>query len=126
MILLGVNWAIYAISLPVCHLAGFDEATTALTMSVMLVISIVKPFLWPIAFVPSNGMRAAGDVSFAMIVSVISMWVCRVGFTTFLCRGLGVGLIGIWCGYFLDWTVRSIAIALRYRSGKWTQHKVLE
>jgi len=125
-LLLATNWFIYAVSLPVCRLANFDEATIALTMSVMLVISIVKPFLWPMAFVPSNGMRAAGDVNFTMITAVISMWVFRVGLTTVLCRFLHVGLIGIWAGYFLDWAVRSVANYLRYRSGKWTRHKVLD
>ena len=126
VLLLATNWFIYAISLPVCRLANFDEATIALTMSVMLVISIVKPFLWPMAFVPSNGMRAAGDVNFTMITAVISMWVFRVGLTTVLCRFLHMGLIGIWSGYFLDWAVRSVANYLRYRSGKWTSHKVLD
>jgi len=125
ILLVITNWLIYAVSLPVCHLAGFDEETMALTMSVMLVISIVKPFLWPLAFVPSNGMRAAGDVNFNMILAVISMWVFRVGLTTILCRFMNVGLIGIWCGYFLDWAVRSAAISLRYKSGKWTRHTVI-
>lgn len=126
IVLLVVNWLIYAITVPVCHLAGFDVETTALTVTVMLVISIVKPILWPIAFIPVNGMRAAGDVNFSMIVSVISMWVFRVGLTTVLCRVMGVGLIGIWCGYFLDWAVRSVAFALRYKSGKWTRYKILD
>ena len=71
-------------------------------------------------------MRAAGDVKFGMIVSSISMWVFRVGLTTVLCRFLGVGLIGIWCGYFADWFVRSIVFTLRYRSGKWLEHKVID
>lgn len=125
-LLLITNWIIYAISLPVCHLAGFDQPTLELTMFVMLVISIVKPFLWPMAFVPQNGMRAAGDVNFSMLTAVISMWVFRVGLTTVLCRFMNVGLIGIWCGYFLDWAVRSVVNFLRYRSGKWTQHQVLD
>jgi Na+-driven multidrug efflux pump len=71
-------------------------------------------------------MRAAGDVKFGMITSTISMWVFRVGLTTVLCRFLGVGLIGIWYGYFADWTVRSVVFFLRYISGAWTRHKVIE
>jgi Na+-driven multidrug efflux pump len=86
----------------------------------------VKPVLWPLSFLPINGMRAAGDVKFGMITSTISMWVFRVGLTTVLCRFLGVGLIGIWYGYFADWTVRSVVFFLRYISGAWTRHKVIE
>ncbi|MBQ9030886.1 MAG: MATE family efflux transporter [Parasporobacterium sp.] len=126
LLLAASDWIIYAVTYPVCLLAGFDTPTMELTMQVMLVISIVKPVLWPLAFVPSNGMRAAGDVNFTMITAVISMWVFRVGLTTVLCRVLGIGLIGIWCGYFLDWLVRSIVIYVRYRSGKWTRFSVLD
>ena len=54
------------------------------------------------------------------------MWIFRVGLTTLLCRFLGVGLIGIWCGYFADWFVRSIIYGLRFRGDKWTRFHVLD
>ena len=119
------NWIIFALTKPVTVLAGLEPAAAALTVEVMLVISIVKPELWPLAFTPANGMRAAGDVRFGMIVSTVSMWVFRVGLTTVLCRFLGVGLIGIWCGYFADWFVRSVAFTLRYRGGRWAEKRVI-
>ena len=103
-----------------------EAAAAALTYQVMLVISIVKPFLWALAFVPANGMRAAGDVRFGMVTTTISMWIFRVGLTTLLCRFLGIGLVGIWCGYFADWFVRSIVFSLRYRSGKWAEKHVID
>ena len=126
VVLLAANWLIFGLTFPVVWLAGMDAPAAQLTIQVMLVISIVKPFLWPLSFLPINGMRAAGDVKFGMITSTVSMWVFRVGLTTILCRFLGVGLIGIWCGYFTDWFVRSVVFSLRYVSGKWTQHKVID
>lgn len=126
VVLVVVNYTILALTVPVTKLAGLEPEAAQLTFQVMLVISLVKPFLWPLSFIPTNGMRAAGDVKFGMVVSTISMWVCRVGLTAVLCRGMGVGLIGIWIGYFVDWFVRSVAFSLRYRSGKWTRHKVIE
>ena len=120
------NWIIFFFTMPVCRLAGLDEATCALTFSVMLLISIVKPFLWPLSFLPPNGMRAAGDAAFSMITATLSMWICRVGLTTVLCRFMGAGLTGIWCGYFLDWAVRSVVNVLRFRSGRWASHKVID
>ena len=125
VVLLLMNWLIYALTGPVCRMAGMEPEAMRMTVRVMLVISIVKPFLWTLAFVPCNGMRAAGDVRYGVIVSTVSMWVLRVGLTTVLCRFLGVGLIGIWCGYFADWGVRSIVFALRYRSGKWAEKHVI-
>ena len=124
-VLFAVNWAVLALTPAVTSLAGMEAETASLTFSVMLIISIIKPFVWPIAFVPANGMRAAGDVSFNMISTSITMWVFRVGLTTLLCRHLGFGLIGIWCGYFADWSVRSLVFAIRYKSGKWSKHHVL-
>ena len=126
VVLLAANWLIFGLTFPVVWLAGMEADAAQLTIHVMLVISIVKPFLWPLSFLPINGMRAAGDVKFGMIASTISMWVFRVGLTTVLCRFLGVGLVGIWCGYFADWFVRSVVFSLRYVSGKWTQHQVID
>ena len=61
VVLLAANWLIFALTFPVTRLAGLDAAAAHLYVY-LLVISIVKPFLWPLAFTPSNGMRAAGDV----------------------------------------------------------------
>ena len=123
--LVFINWGIYGLTGPVCRLAGMEPEAMDIALKVMLVISIVKPFLWPLGFIPALGMRAAGDVRFGMLTSSISMWVFRVGLTTLLCRGLGVGLIGIWCGYFLDWSIRSVCFTLRFRGEKWHEHKVI-
>lgn len=126
LVLLCMNWLIYALAGPVCSLAGLDAETRTLTMDTLLLISLVKPFLWALAFVPADGMRAAGDVRFGMLVSSLSMWCLRVGLTTLLCRVWHVGLVGIWIGYFADWAARSLAFALRFRSGKWARHRVIE
>lgn len=125
-VLVVINWLLFAFIQPINRLAGLGADAAKMTYDVMLVISIVKPVLWALAFVPANGIRAAGDVKFCMIVSVASMFILRVGLTTVLCRFLGVGLIGIWCGYFADWTVRSILFAGRYFSGKWTEKHIID
>ena len=125
VILFILNWVVFFLTPLITRLAGMEAEAAKLTYDVMLVISIVKPFLWPLAFVPANGLRSAGDVRFSMIVSVVSMWLCRVGLTTLLCRFLGVGLVGIWYGYFLDWAVRSVVMTIRFCGSKWTKFKVI-
>ena len=125
LVMVAANWLIFAAVVPVNMLAGLTAGESKMCFQVMLVISIVKPFLWPLSFLPVNGMRAAGDVRFGMIASSVSMWIFRVGLTTVLCRFLGVGLIGIWCGYFADWFVRSVIFTARYLSGRWTRHSVI-
>ena len=125
-VLFVCNWLIYFLTAPVAHLAGMESDAAELTVSVMLVISIIKPLLWPLAFTPMNGMRAAGDVNYIMVMSSVSMWVFRVGLTLLLCRVLHVGLIGIWCGYFADWAARSVIFTCRFYSDKWHSRKIIE
>lgn len=126
VVLLVCNWLIYFVTAPITRLAGMEPDAAELTVSVMLVISIVKPLLWPLAFTPLNGMRAAGDVNYIMVSSSVSMWVFRVGLTLLLCRVMHVGLIGIWCGYFADWAVRSALFTYRFYSDKWHSRKIIE
>ena len=125
-ILFVLNWLAMALTPLATRLAGMDDATTKMTIDTMLFISILKPVFWMGAFVPASGMRAAGDVKFGMVVSTCTMWILRVGVSTLLCRHLGVGLVGIWWGFFADWTARSIIFYLRYRSGRWAKKKVID
>ncbi len=125
ILLLFTTWLIFALTKPVSLLAGLQGEAYDMTFNVMLMITIVKPIFWPLAFVPSNGMRAAGDGPFSMITASLSMWIARVGLSLILCRFFGFGLYGIWIGYELDWLVRSVINTLRFRSGKWTKHKVM-
>lgn len=125
-ILFVLNWLAMALTPLITRLSGMDAETTKMTMDTMLFISILKPVFWMCAFVPASGMRAAGDVKFGMIVSTCTMWILRVGLSTLLCRHFGMGLIGIWWGFFADWTGRSIIFLLRYRSGKWAKQKVID
>lgn len=125
-ILFVLNWLAMALTPLATRLAGMDAATAEMAVDTMLFISILKPVFWMCAFVPASGMRAAGDVKFGMIVSSCTMWILRVGLSTLLCRHFGMGLIGIWWGFFADWTGRSIIFLLRYRSGKWMRHRVID
>ncbi len=124
--LLGMNWLVMALTPGVTVLAGLEPQEAEMTIHVMLIISIVKPFLWPLAFTPANGMRAAGDVRYNMCVTTISMWGLRVMLATVLCRCLGFGLTGIWIGYFADWSLRSVLFAGRFVRGKWALHHVID
>lgn len=126
VILFICTWLIYFITPIVTGIAGMAPDAADMTLKVMLISSIVKPILWPMAFTPMNGTRAAGDVKFNMIAASLTMWVFRVGLTTVLCRFCGVGLIGIWCGYYVDWFFRSIIFTWRLKSDKWHSHHLIE
>lgn len=88
---------------------------------VVLVINCLIVFTLTLSFLPAYGMRAVGDVRFSMMVSCISMWLCRVTLCVFLRRYMGFGPMGVWIGMFADWTVRGIIFAVRFKSRKWLQ-----
>ena len=110
---------------PVTVISGMEPAAAALTIHMTMVICIVKPLVWSMAFTAAYGMRAAGDVRFSMIMSAMVMWLCRVVIATALMRFMGFGPMGVWIGMFCDWTVRAIIYVIRFRSGKWATHKVI-
>lgn len=110
---------------PVTVLGGMEPESAKLCLYMVGWISLVKPIVWSLAFIPAYGMRAAGDVRFSMITSCISMWAFRVTLCIYLCRVHGFGPIAVWIGMFTDWTIRGIIFTLRFMSSRWLAHKVV-
>ena len=92
------------------------------------VIDVVKILLWlNAAFMPiwaaswvlPAGLKGARDVRFAMWISMLGMWGCRVvaGYTLGVL--LGMGVVGVWLGMFFDWAVRGVCFYWRMVSGRW-------
>ncbi len=111
---------------PVCRLSGLGPESTAIVIGMLRLITLVKPFVWPLAFTLPNGMRAAGDVKFSMLVSAGSMWVFRVALCVILIRFLGFGVLGVWIAMFVDWLDRDIWYLTRFLRGKWMEQHVLD
>lgn len=126
LIALALNClVVYAISGPVTALAGMEPAARELCLSMTLLITIVKPFIWVPSFTVPNAMRAAGDVGFCMIAASCTMWICRVFVTTLLIRMAGFGPVAVWIGMFMDWGCRGVIFTIRYFSGRWLRHSVI-
>lgn len=115
--------AVYAIARPVMVLGGMEPESARLCIEMVLAITIVKPLVWVLSFVPAYGIRAAGDVKFSMIVSVCTMWCCRVALCIFLVRVFDMGPIAVWYGMFADWTIRAFIFSGRFFSGRWIKAK---
>ncbi|MDO4466008.1 MAG: MATE family efflux transporter [Bacillota bacterium] len=116
---------VYLIAKPVTILGGMEKEAAKLCMEMVFAITIVKPIMWTIAFVPAYGMRAAGDVKFSMISSMCIMWLCRVILCIVLCRYFHFGPMGVWIAMFTDWTVRAIVFGWRFYSKRWLSHQVI-
>ncbi|MDO5799380.1 MAG: MATE family efflux transporter [Eubacteriales bacterium] len=116
---------VFALTKPITILGGMEKESADMCFHMVMWITIVKPLVWIMAFIPGYGLRAAGDVKFSMITSCCTMWACRFCLCVFLIRRLGFGPMGVWIGMFADWTVRSIIFTWRFHSRKWLQHKVI-
>ena len=117
--------AVLAATKPVTILGGMEAKSAKMCFDMMFTITIVKPLVWALSFLPAYGMRAAGDVKFSMTVTCFSMWFCRVVLAVLLCRFTGIGPMGVWVAMFTDWTVRAIFFTQRFRSRKWLRHHVV-
>ena len=92
----------------------------------LFIMNIVcMPLFWSAAFVFFSGMKGAGDARYTTIISVVSMWCCRVLVGFILGKQLGMGVVGVWMGMFTDWIVRGIFALARFRSRKWQGKTVI-
>jgi Na+-driven multidrug efflux pump len=75
--------------------------------------------IWAASWVLPAGLKGARDARFAMWVSMLGMWGCRVvaGYTLGIL--LGMGVVGVWLGMFMDWAVRGALFYWRMVSGRW-------
>lgn len=116
---------VYVIAGPVVRLAGMEPDAAALCLKMVLLITIVKPIFWAMSFIPAYGFRAAGDVKFTMLVSSLTMWLCRVAGSIFMIRVLHLGILSVWIGMFTDWGVRAIIYRIHFVRGKWLEKSVI-
>ena len=116
---------IFALVHPITIFGGMEAKSAKMCIFMVGCITIAKPIVWSLAFIPAYGFRAAGDVKFTMVTSALIMWFCRVTLAMFLARVVGFGPIAVWIGMFTDWSVRAIIYSIRFKSGKWMEHQVI-
>lgn len=110
---------------PLVGMFGLAPETTALTIEILVWFFIANMVIWPLSFMLPNGLRAAGDAKYSMVVSSISMWVFRIGFSYLLSIGLGMGVNGTWFAMYADWLCRAICFVIRFLGGKWQNKRVV-
>jgi putative MATE family efflux protein len=96
-----------------------SQDTGELTTKILIYHAICCITIWSLAFGLPNTLRSSGDVKVTLVVSMVSMWIFRVGFSFLLGSRFHWGVFGIWVAMTIDWLFRAILFSLRYRSGKW-------
>ncbi len=111
------------VALPgIMYLYNLSDDAMTFTKQIIWYHGICCMLIWPEAFTLPNTLRAASDVKFCMILSIISMWVFRIAFSYIIGVRMGMGVLGVWIAMTIDWAVRAVLFIIRYRGKRW-QHK---
>lgn len=125
VLMIIVNIILFLLLNPLIGLFNLSAETASITSVLLIYHGIMSSILWPMAFTLPNGLRAANDVKYTMLVSVISMWACRIGLSYILASFLNLGVLGVWIAMTIDWAVRIIFFLGRVISGKWKKKEVI-
>lgn len=106
-------------------LFNLTPETAVVARQLLIIHSGMGILLWPASFTLPNALRAAGDAKFTMVVSMASMWIFRIGMSFLLGSFLGLGVVGTWIAMTIDWVVRVIFFAWRYKGNRWEQKKLI-
>lgn len=123
------DWVCNAVLFVCCDwfASWFHLSTEAMGIATLVLrcFAVISLFIWPLSFTLSNALRAAGDATYTMLVSIGSMWIFRVVCSYILGVTFGLGVLGVWIGMFVDWAARSVMFVGRFVSGRWLNRKSL-
>ncbi|MBQ5390568.1 MAG: MATE family efflux transporter [Clostridia bacterium] len=122
MIALAVLLTLFA--KPIIGVYKLSDTSGGLALTLILLHNLIAALIWPLSFTLPNSFRAASDVRYPMVISVLSMWVFRVGCSYILALGFDLSVLGVWIAMFIDWVFRTALFVIRFLSGKWlTKYK---
>ena len=114
-----INVGILFLIPAIVKLYNLTDVTSEITRQLIAYHCVLAMILWPSSFALPNVLRAANDVKFTMVVSMISMWVWRIGFSKLLVDLFGLGVLGVWIAMTIDWLFRSICFIVRFLKEKY-------
>ena len=110
---------------PLVALFHIGAAASVMAAEVLRWCAVFSATVWPLSFTLPNALRAAGDAKFTMVVSMLSMWIFRIGFSYLLAQFMDWGLLGVWVAMFIDWIVRALVFLIRFLRGRWKAKRVI-
>ena len=126
-LVLSVIWnaLIFAITPLILKYSAISTQAKDLVIWLVLINNIFNGLAYPYAGSLGNGLRAAGDVKFTMIVSITLTIAARLFFSALFGMWLGWGVIGVAIGMSIDLVFRGAIFIWRYKSQKWTEFKLI-
>ncbi len=124
---LSVAWnaLIFAITPLIVKYSAISPEAKKLVIWLVLINNIFNGLAYPFAGSLSNGLRAAGDIKFTMIVSITLTIFARLFFSALFGMWLKMGVIGVAIGMSMDLLFKAIIFIYRYKSQKWTKFQII-
>ena len=104
---------------------NLSSRATSYVWQIIILHGIMMTLIWPYGYMLPIIFRSSGDAKFPMIVSIISMVICRILFSYILAVIFNMGMMGTWYAMFLDWSVKAIIYTYHYIKGKWMNYQVV-
>lgn len=123
--MLACNLLMIALASPLIGFYNTTEQTAKIAWQLVFIHSAMGIIFWPASFTLPNALRAAGDARFTMIVSMVSMWACRIGLSFLLGLTFHLGVQGVWLAMTIDWIFRAALFIWRFVKGGWKGKKVV-
>ena len=98
----------------------------ALVISTTVLHNIFTAFVSPLAQSMPCGFKAAGDVRYPMVTSLVCTCGIRVAFTFLLGVWLQMGLMGYMWAMCIDWSVKAVLMVIHAARGSWKNKQIIE
>ena len=120
------NFLIFLLTPLFLMVYALEPETKQLVIWLVLIHNVFNAVAFPFSGALSNGLRAAGDVKFTMVVSVVSTLAVRLLLSWLLGIVFDMGVIGIAIAMVCDWILRAVVFFQRQKSGKWKDFQVIK
>lgn len=116
MVVMGVGYVVGRTFL--VGLYTDDPSVQRLGEMCMVFIALAQP-LQAVSVILASALRGAGDTRATLVFTFIGIWPVRVALGYLIGIVFGLGLFGMWLGWYADFITRAILIYFRFRDGKW-------
>jgi len=118
-VMFGVSLIMFLLFEPIVAIYNVSPETYVFLRQLMFSVFIMQVLFWPWSFITPAALRTTGDVKYTMTVSIITMWAGRIALGYLLGVVVGLGVLGVWMGMYIDWILRGICFNVRLVNGKW-------
>lgn len=126
-LIISIGWNILILAITPLFLKAYalSPETRQLVFYLVIIHNVFNALAFPFSGALSNGLRAAGDVRYTMMVSILSTILGRLVLSYIFGILLNMGVIGIALAMAADWCIRAVIFWIRTKKGTWKQFRVI-